>query len=377
MRPPRDRERQEENMGIEAMFSPFAVKSLRLRNRFVMSPMSRYSCPDRAPNEELINYYRRRAAADVGLVMTGAAAIDRPAANNSPVLADFRPVCHAMWQRGVEAVHEAGGAIALQLWHAGGLYEQDANYRPALRESPSGLGGPDRMVGEPMSEEAIADVIAEFGRAAGAAKRLGFDAVEIHAAHGFLLDQFFWKETNRRSDRWGGARIENRARFPAAVIREVRRAVGPDLAVSVRLSQWKEQDYEARLAHDPDEMSSWLAPLVDAGADIFHCSQRRWWEAEFPGSDLNFAGWVKKLSGKPTITVGSVGLDVEVMSFFGGAVAKPSSIDAVAERLERGDFDLVAVGRTLLADPEWVLKVRDSSYQHLKPFDKRAADVVY
>ncbi|MGC4513793.1 12-oxophytodienoate reductase, partial [Escherichia coli] len=87
----------------------------------------------------------------------------------------------------------------------------------------------------------------------------------------------------------------------------------------------------------------------DAGADLFHCSQRRWWEAEFAGSELNFAGWVKKLSGKPTITVGSVGLDVEVMSFFDGAVAKPASIDRVAQALERGEFDLVAVGRALLA----------------------------
>jgi 2,4-dienoyl-CoA reductase-like NADH-dependent reductase (Old Yellow Enzyme family) len=364
-------------VGIEALFVPFAVKSLRLRNRFVMSPMSRYSCPDRAPNDELIDYYRRRAVAEVGLVMTGAAAIDRPAANNSPVLADFRPACHAMWKRGVEAVHQAGGSIALQLWHAGGSRMPGVEDWPASLESPSGLAGDNRRIGEPMSEEAIGAVIAEFGRSASAAKELGFDAVEIHAAHGFLLDQFFWHETNRRNDSWGGPRIEDRARFAAAIIREVRRAVGPDLAISVRLSQWKEQDYAARLARDAHELSSWLAPLVDAGADIFHCSQRRWWEAEFADSDLNFAGWVKKLSGKPTITVGSVGLDVEVMSFFDGAVARPSSIDSVAQRLERGDFDLVAVGRTLMADPEWVLKVRDARYQHLEPFDKSAADVVY
>jgi 2,4-dienoyl-CoA reductase-like NADH-dependent reductase (Old Yellow Enzyme family) len=364
-------------MGTEALFVPFAVKSLHLRNRFVMSPMSRYSCPDRIPNDELIDYFRRRAAAEVGLVMTGAAAIDRPAANNSPVLADFRPACYAMWQRGVEAVHQAGGSIAIQLWHAGGSRMPGVEDWPALLESPSGLGGGNRKIGEPMSEADIGAVIAEFGRAAAAAKVLGFDAVEIHAAHGFLLDQFFWQETNRRNDGWGGPRIEDRARFAAEIIREVRRAVGPDLAISVRLSQWKEQDYQARLARDPGELSSWLAPLVDAGADIFHCSQRRWWEAEFADSDLNFAGWVKKLSGKPTITVGSVGLDVEVMSFFDGAVAKPSSIDSVTQRLERGDFDLVAVGRTLMADPEWVLKVRDSRYQHLEPFDKSAADVVY
>lgn len=363
-------------MGVAALFTPYSLGRLHLRNRLVMSPMSRYSCPGRVPNEELISYYRRRAAAEVGLIMTGAAAVDRPAANNSSLLADFRPVCHPMWQRAVEAVHAAGGAIALQLWHAGAL-EFEAGYDPAPRESPSGLAGPGRKVGEAMSEEAICEVIQAFATAASAAKELGFDAVEVHAAHGFLLDEFFWSETNHRWDHWGGPGIAERARFPAAVIRAVRQAVGAEFPLLVRLSQWKEQDYGARLARTPEEMTDWLVPLVEAGADAFHCSQRRWWESEFQGSELNFAGWAKKLTGKPTITVGSVGLDVEVMSFFDGAVAKPTSIDRVAEALERGDFDLVAVGRTLLADPDWVLKVRDCSYQRLKPFDKSAADVVY
>jgi 2,4-dienoyl-CoA reductase-like NADH-dependent reductase (Old Yellow Enzyme family) len=360
-----------------AMFSPFELRGMQLRNRVVMAPMSRYSCPDRMPNDELVAYYRRRAQAQVGLVVTGAAAIDRPAANNSPLLADFRPVCYPMWKRAVEAVHEAGGVIAIQLWHAGGLYEFDPEYRPAPRESPSGLEAPGQEVGEPMSEEAIADVITAYGRAATAAKTLGFDAVEIHAAHGFLLDQFFWSETNRRRDRWGGSLISERARFAAAVIHEVRASVGHGFPVLARISQWKEQDYGARLANDPEEMRAWLQPLVDAGVDCFHCSQRRWWEAQFDGSDLNLAGWVKKVTGKPTITVGSVGLDVDVMSFFNGVAATPTSLGAVEERLGRGEFDLIAVGRALLADPQWVLKVMDGRYQEMKPFDKSVTGIVW
>lgn len=360
-----------------ALFAPFALRGMWLRNRILMAPMSRYSCPDRMPNDELVAYYRRRAQAEVGLVLTGAAAVDRPAANNSPVLADFRPVCYPMWSRAVEAVHEAGGAIALQLWHAGGLYEFDPEYRPAPRESPSGLAAPSQEVGEPMSEEAIADVIAAYGRAAAAARTLGFDAVEIHAAHGFLLDQFFWSQTNRRRDRWGGARIAERARFAAAVIHRVRAAVGRDIPVLARISQWKEQDYGARLANNPEELRAWLQPLVDAGVDCFHCSQRRWWEPQFDGSDLNLAGWVKKVTGKPTITVGSVGLDVDVMSFFKGAAATPTSLAAVEERLGRGEFDLVAVGRALLADPHWVLKVAQGRYQDMKPFDRSATRIVW
>jgi len=228
-----------------------------------------------------------------------------------------------------------------------------------------------------MSEQAIADVITEYGRAAAAAQQLGFDAVEIHAAHGFLIDQFFWEATNRRRDQWGGPRIADRSRFAAAVVREVRNSIGPDFPLSVRISQWKEQDYDAQLARNPAEMSAWLEPLVEAGADIFSCSQRRWWEPQFIGSELNLAGWVKQLTGKPTITVGSVGLNVEVMSFFSGSVAKPAPLNAVAERLERGDFDLVAVGRALLADPQWVLRVANGSYRDAKPFDKSATATVF
>jgi 2,4-dienoyl-CoA reductase-like NADH-dependent reductase (Old Yellow Enzyme family) len=129
----------------------------------------------------------------------------------------------------------------------------------------------------------------------------------------------------------------------------VRAEVGADYPVIIRLSQWKQQDFSARLAETPAEMQGWLGALVDAGADILHCSQRRFWEPEFPedGSDLNFAGWARKLTGAPTITVGA----------FGGESSKPASLDELIRRLERGDFDLVAIGRALLQDPEWVAKI--------------------
>ena len=144
------------------------------------------------------------------------------------------------------------------------------------------------------------------------------------------------------------------------------------MALILRLSQWKSHDFAAKNAHDPAELEAWLAPLVEAGVDVFHCSQRRFWEPEFEGSDLNFAGWTKKVTGLPTITVGSVGLDGEFIAAFGGAGSKPASLDGLIKRLEADEFDLVAVGRALLADPHWVVKIRDGRLDELKDFERSA-----
>jgi 2,4-dienoyl-CoA reductase-like NADH-dependent reductase (Old Yellow Enzyme family) len=227
-----------------------------------------------------------------------------------------------------------------------------------------------------MSDSAVADAIAAFARAAADAKRLGFDAVELHGAHGYLIDEFFWPGTNTRTDRWGGTSIGARGRFAAEILKSVRAAVGPDFPVIIRLSQWKQQDFTYRIATTPAEMTEWLAPLADAGADVFHCSQRRFWEPEFPELDgpegLNFAGWAKKLTGVPTITVGSIGLSGEFVAAMGGESSQPASLDGLLKRLDRDEFDLVAVGRALIVDPDWALKVRDGRSSELTPYEASA-----
>ncbi len=119
-------------------------------------------------------------------------------------------------------------------------------------------------------------------------------------------------------------------------------------------------------------MEAWLLPLAEAGVDLFHCSQRRFWDAEFTGSDLNFAGWAKKLTGKATITVGSVGLSGDFLAAFQGETAMPSSLDELLRRFDRGDFDLVAVGRPLLADAEWAEKIHEGRTSDLSNFSKKA-----
>jgi 2,4-dienoyl-CoA reductase-like NADH-dependent reductase (Old Yellow Enzyme family) len=119
-------------------------------------------------------------------------------------------------------------------------------------------------------------------------------------------------------------------------------------------------------------MEAWLAPLAEAGVDIFHCSQRRYWDAEFSGSDLNFAGWAKKLTGKATITVGSIGLSGDFQAAFRGDGSTPNSLDELLRRLDRGDFDLVAVGRVLLSDAAWARKIHEGRSSELIGFSKEA-----
>jgi 2,4-dienoyl-CoA reductase-like NADH-dependent reductase (Old Yellow Enzyme family) len=263
--------------------------------------------------------------------------------------------------------------MAPQIWHMGIVAPHASGWKPPTpMEGPSGFVIPGEVGGVAMSESDIADTIAAFGRAAAETKRLGFDAVEIHGAHGYLIDQFFWAGVNRRQDRYGGATLPERSRFAVEVVRAVRSAVGEDLAVILRLSQWKQQDFAVKLARTPDEMTAWLNPFAEAGVDLFHCSQRRFWQPEFEGSDLNFAGWAKKLTGKPTITVGSVGLSGEFIAAFQGESSRPDPLDELIRRLTRGDFDLVAVGRAMLSDPHWVSKIREGRHEQLKDFTREA-----
>jgi len=359
-------------MSVASLFTPFQIKSLSLPNRIVMAPMTRSFSPGGIPTEDVAAYYRRRAEGGVGLIFTEGTAIERPAAKSRDEHPDFHGHGLTGWARAFDAVHEAGGRIAPQLWHVGAVHpdgtDPDDPARPV--DTPSGIRAPAGAFGRPMSEEAVQDTIDAFAAAARHAAAIGADAINIHAAHGYLIDQFFWALTNRREDAWGGTDIADRSRFAAEVIRAIRAAVGPDLPIIIRLSQWKQQDYTARLATTPDEMQRWLDPMADAGVDLFDCSQRRFWEPEFEGSDLNFAGWVKKLSGLPTITVGSVGLNAEFLTFFTDQKMRPAPIDELVRRLERGDFDLVAVGRALIGDPQWATKIREGRFSELVTFDR-------
>ena len=363
---------------LDTLFRPFRLGSLALPNRIVMAPMTRSFAPGGVPGEANAAYYRRRAEGGVGLILSEGTVVERPASRNDPGIPVFHGAAAlAGWKGVIEAVHGAGGRMGPQLWHTGAVRNRRSEWTPdAPVESPSGLDAPGVERGEAMGDAAIADTIAAFARAAGEAKQLGFDTVELHGAHGYLIDQFFWAGTNRRADRYGGATLRERSRFAAETIAAVRAAVGPDFPIIIRISQWKQQDFAARLAETPALMADWLEPLVEAGANLLHCSQRRFWEPEFPEIDgpdgLNFAGWAKKLTGAPTISVGSVGLSGDFMAAFGGERSTSTGLERLVERMERDEFDLIAVGRALISDSHWVDKVRTGDAAGLKGFEAAA-----
>lgn len=347
--------------GLEPIFAPFDLAGVPLRNRIVMSPMTRQFSPERAPGADVAAYYRRRAAGGVGLIVTEGVGVADSAAVDAPRIPVLHtPGAEAGWRAVVDGVHAEGGRIAVQLWHQGA--QRNPLITPADQESPpispSGYWGtlgvttyqPDQIAAmqaalQGMTEARIEQVIQAFARSARHARAAGFDAVAIHGAHGYLIDTFLWADTNRRTDAWGGP-PRGRARLAAEIIRAIRAEVGPSTPILFRLSQHKQQDYKARLADTPQGLADLLEPLAEAGVDLFDVSARRFYEPHFPGSPRTLAGWVRHLTGRPVMAVGSAGLTPE---------GQP---EAIAALIAAGEIDLIGVGRALLQDPRWPEKVR-------------------
>ena len=256
---------------VKALFEPFRLGNLELPTRVVMAPMTRSFSPGGVPNSKVIEYYRRRAAAGVGLIITEGTTVNHPAANGYPNVPRFYGEdALAGWKKVVDAVHAEGGRIVPQLWHVGNVRklgtEPDGDV-PGYGPMEKLKDGKEVVHG--MTQADIDNVIAAFAQAARDAQSIGMDGVEIHGAHGYLVDQFFWEGSNQRTDGYGGS-LANRSRFAIELIKAVRAAVGPDFPIILRFSQWKQQDYSARLVLTPEALGEFLQPLSDAGVDIFH-----------------------------------------------------------------------------------------------------------
>ncbi|MDA9925498.1 12-oxophytodienoate reductase, partial [Gammaproteobacteria bacterium] len=216
----------------------------------------------------------------------------------------------------------------------------------------------------------IKELIEVYAEDAKICEEIGFDGVEIHGAHGYLIDQFFWDKINLRTDEYGGS-IENRSRFAKEILEASQKKTSDSFQVGIRVSQWKQQDYEAKITSDAQELNQFFNILKKAGADFIHCSNRRFWEGEFNPETKNLAGVAKEATGLPTISVGSVGLDKDFIKLYSGDhKTQTADLDVLYEKLNKAEFDLIAVGRALLSDPDWANKVQEGKEDQIVPFDK-------
>lgn len=358
-------------MTVDSLFQPLTVRNISLQNRIVMAPMSRYFSPQGIPGDNVAGYYAKRSKAGVGLIITEGISLDHPLATDMQSIPRMSPEVVPAWKRVVDAVHAEGGVIFSQLWHQGPLRGSLLSDGTLESQRPSGvLGqiGKNSLNNEflakacadtrPMTSKEIEDVISAYARSAALAIEAGFDGVAIHAGHGYLIDSFLWKSTNQRTDQWGGDHRQ-RTRFAVEVIKAVRVAIGNSHPLQFRFSQHKSQDYLARLAQTPQELEEVLAPLVSAGVDILDVSTRYFDLPAFEGSDLSLAGWTRKLTGQITMAVGSVALSTRLEdSFRTGRSEAKNNIQAVADRFDAGEFDLIGVGRALIANPDFVTKMK-------------------
>jgi 2,4-dienoyl-CoA reductase-like NADH-dependent reductase (Old Yellow Enzyme family) len=365
---------------LDVLFTPLTIRNLTLRNRFVMPGMQRGFMNDGAPTQKMVDYMRRCAAGGAGLIISESTSPDHPSAYWQPMMGRMEVGTLSAWRKVIEAVRSEGAGFLLQIWHPGAMRKVAeghplADY-PAF--SPSGLIQGGRPNGRAMTHEDLAQLKLAYVRAAEHAQSLGADGVEVHSAHGYLLDQFLWAETNQRQDEYGGSSLAERARYSAEIVAAIRRATGKRFVISYRFSQFKEVDYGATVAASPADLRGMLALLRSAGVDLFNVSSRRFYKAEWPDSehpDFTIAEWAKALTDAPVMTCGSVGLNVEMFAnLFDDQEPSEQSVERdvrlLADRVRRGRLDLVGVGRTHIANNDFVNKVRARRFSDLALFNK-------
>ena len=358
--------RAAEAFGRALLFSPITLRGRSFANRVVMAPMTRRkAAEDGIATPEIAAYYARRAAGGVGLIVSEGVAIDE--SHSFDTLTVPRMVTEAQiegWRGVVEAVHAEGGAFAPQLWHTGRLAADPIG--PA-DEPPREHRGRQRPPVRAMTETDCAQVLEAYRHAAEASVAIGCDAVEIHGAHGYLLDSFLDPRFNTRDDTWGGDATRRMA-FPLAVTRAVREAIGPGMPLIYRFSQWQVGDFAALKWRSPAELAPWVECLRAAGVDLLHVSTRIATDIAFPDHGAGtLAGWARRLSGLPTIAVGGVSLRRDGEGSEAPLVVEdPGPAMAL---LASGEADMLAVGRMLIANPSWTHVVRDGDWRNLKPYD--------
>lgn len=321
------------------LLSALSFAGLTLRNRIVMPPMwSGQANPDGAVNDRIIDYHRRRAAAGCGLVIVEHAFVHARGRHTATQIGVHDDAMIPMLRQLAAAVKAEGAAACMQLAHAGSRSSSDLLGQPPL--APSAVVHPYEAKGdvpEALTREQMAEVVRAFGDAAVRADAAGFDAVEIHAAHGFLLSQFLSPLTNRREDEYGGS-IENRCRLHLEVVAEVRRRLGDRRPVFVRLGAHDETPGGVETADGvaaAERLAAAGVSLIDVSGGLQGSRGAGKGDAYF----LPYAQAIKRAVAVPVLVTGGIG--------------EPR----LADRIVREEWaDLIGVGRAMLNDEEWARK---------------------
>jgi 2,4-dienoyl-CoA reductase-like NADH-dependent reductase (Old Yellow Enzyme family)/NADPH-dependent 2,4-dienoyl-CoA reductase/sulfur reductase-like enzyme len=325
------------------IFEPFTVRRMTVKNRIMMTPMgTNYGEQSGEMSFLHINYYEQRAKGGTGLIMVENASIDSPEGSNgtTQLRIDHDNYIPRLFKL-TETIHKHGTCIGIQLNHAGASAQSArTNMQPvSASDIPSKEGG---EIPRPLTKEEILRIVKKYGEAAKRAQIAGFDTVEIHAGHSYLLSQFLSPLTNKRTDEFGGS-AENRARFARLVLEEVRRQVGPFFPIFLRVSA----DEFLEGGNTLDDCLEYLqymqeeADVLDVSCGLNGSIQYQIDSNHFPDGWRSYmARAVKGRFGKPCVTMGNI--------------RDPRVADEI---LSKGDADLIGMGRGLIADPEWVNKV--------------------
>lgn len=315
------------------LFSPFTVKNLEIKNRIVMPPMCMYSAQNGMVNEWHIVHYATRAAGQAGLIIVEATGVEERGRISDNDLGIWDDLQIEGLGKIVKAIHGYGAKAAIQLNHAGRKSEVTGRQPAAPSAIP--FSTTHRMP-HGLSKEEISAIVTRFKNAALRAQAAGFDAIEIHAAHGYLINQFMSPLANTRTDEYGGS-LENRARFLGEVLTAVRQVLPQDYPVFVRVSA---EEYDPA-GNRPEAVAAIINLVKARGIDLVHVSSGAVISAPvraYPGYQIGLASLVKEHTGLPVIG--------------GGLITEPYQ----AEQVVKAGIDFVFLGRQLLRDPYWPLR---------------------
>ena len=310
------------------------IKSMELRNRIAMAPMDTGRAVDGRPDADMIEHYRERARG-TGLVIVEHAHVLPEGMAHARQLSFARDDVVEAYQKLTEAIRGEGACSVAQISHAGARARDTG--RPVLGPSAVSVRGGERA--EEMTQADIARVVRGFAEAAARVKAAGFDGVEVHAAHGYLLNQFYSPLTNRRTDAYGAQTVESRTRLHREILAAVRAAVGQDFPVAIRFGGCDYAEGGSRIEDIPE-----AAGLLEAaGADLLDISGGL---MGYVRPEHSEPGYFKELS----LAARSA---VSVPLLLTGGVTTAEDMETL---LEEGAAELIGVGRAILKDPAWSLK---------------------